>query len=53
MPGISFQNCHHVMTHVKNIKELSLLTLLEYQALIGEENGRKLFRFFNEPISNM
>jgi hypothetical protein len=37
------------MSKVKNLKELSLLTLIECQDLIGEENGRKMFRFFNEP----
>jgi ERCC4-type nuclease len=48
IPGINYRNCHHVMSHVKNIRELSEMSLAQCEALIGE-NGKLVYRFFNDP----
>ena len=51
LPGISFKNYRHVMSHVKNLRELSELSLDDCCALIGAENGRMLHNFFHEKLS--
>ena len=51
IPGISFRNYVHVMNNVKNIRALSLLSETQCIGLIGPENGRRLYHYFNAPFS--
>ncbi|KAI8904315.1 hypothetical protein EDD86DRAFT_194941 [Gorgonomyces haynaldii] len=48
LPGINHRNYKHVMTHVKNLRGLSEMTLPELKKLIGEEDARSLFKFMHE-----
>jgi len=38
------------MSKVKNLKELSQLSKDELQNMIGNDNGNKLFEFFNKDV---
>ncbi|KAJ3347367.1 hypothetical protein HDU91_006792 [Kappamyces sp. JEL0680] len=51
LPGINFKNYQKVMRSVKNLRELSQLSLSQCQTLIGEEFGRMLFNFFHDGVS--
>ena len=51
LPGISFKNYKTVMSRVKNIKELSEMSLEDCCGMIGAEFGRMLHGFFHSPIS--
>lgn len=47
IPGIDFRNYGKVMYRIKNLRELCVKSLADCQELIGVENGKKMFNFFN------
>ncbi|KAL4152532.1 hypothetical protein PRNP1_009461 [Phytophthora ramorum] len=47
LPGINEHNFRKVLASVKNLAELSCLSLAELTELIGKANGKKLHTFFN------
>jgi DNA excision repair protein ERCC-4 len=51
LPGITFKNYKIVMSKVKNMKELSELSLEACIEMIGPEFGRMLHGFFHSSIS--
>ncbi|CAG8727296.1 18554_t:CDS:1, partial [Acaulospora morrowiae] len=50
LPGITANNCKRVMSKVRNLRELSELSLSELQNLIGDEKGRTLFEFLEKDV---
>lgn len=50
LPGITFSNYRKVVNSVASIRELSDMCESVLQDLIGVENGRVLFRFFNTDL---
>jgi len=51
LPGITVHNYGKVMKKVRNLKELSQMSLTDLQDLIGKAGAARLYKFFNEiPI---
>ena len=50
LPGINAHNWKQVAEKVGTLQELSGFTLKKFQGLIGTQNGKKLYSFFNTPI---
>lgn len=50
IPGITSQNYHTVVSHVRSINELALLEEFEIALLIGEENAKKVYRFMHQNM---
>lgn len=53
MPGVNRQNCHYLMRHTKNIRELCGRTKTDLEELLGAENASKLYNFLHEPINKL
>jgi DNA excision repair protein ERCC-4 len=47
LPGITTKNFQKVMNNVKNLYELSRLSLEQLVDLIGTSNGKQLYEFFH------
>eukprot|EP00035_Acanthoeca_spectabilis_P009230 m.164481 g.164481 ORF g.164481 m.164481 type:complete len:903 (-) comp14657_c0_seq4:1398-4106(-) len=47
LPGITSSNIRRVMRGVKNLRELSVKSLPEMQALVGKSGGKTLYDFFH------
>ncbi|KAI8914895.1 hypothetical protein DFJ77DRAFT_463850 [Powellomyces hirtus] len=52
LPGITSKNYRYVMSKVRDLRELSQMTLQECQALIGSEFGRLLHEFFRKDAKD-
>lgn len=50
IPGINARNYRHVVLKVSNLRELSGYTLEQCKALVGNENGTKIFNFFRTDM---
>ncbi|GBC02224.1 hypothetical protein RclHR1_04500012 [Rhizophagus clarus] len=50
LPGVTSKNYKYIMTKVENLKELSQLSKNEMQNMIGNDDGNKLFEFFNKDV---
>lgn len=50
LPGITPHNMYEVIQKVKNLAELSQMSLEEMKILIGPINGPKLYDFFNNKM---
>jgi DNA excision repair protein ERCC-4 len=51
LPGVTSQNCHILMRHVRDIRALCSRTLNELEDLLGRENASKLYNFLHEPFN--
>ncbi|CAJ0752338.1 19747_t:CDS:10 [Entrophospora sp. SA101] len=51
LPGITTRNYKTVMAKVHNLKELSQMSLVELQVLIGKDNGKTLYEFFKKDAT--
>lgn len=51
IPGINNTNYYLLIQRVKNIEQLAKLLKEELMGILGEENGRKVFNFFNHSVS--
>jgi DNA excision repair protein ERCC-4 len=50
IPGINYKNWKIVMTKSKSLKGLANMNLVELQDMIGVENGRLVYQFFNSAF---
>lgn len=50
IPGINQLNFELIISKVKNIEELVQLEKVEFEKILGEENGRKAYNFINRSI---
>ncbi|CAG8681451.1 22521_t:CDS:10 [Rhizophagus irregularis] len=50
LPGVTSKNYKYIMSKVENLKELSQLSKNELQNMVGNDNGNKLFEFFNRDV---
>jgi len=48
LPGISVHNVGKVLSNVRNLRELSMMSVDELAPLIGRINAVQLFKFFNQ-----
>ena len=50
LPGIDPKNMHNIMLDVESIHALANMEAGELEPLVGKENGRKIYRFFNRSV---
>jgi len=50
LPGINPINIQKVLSSVKNLHELSQMSLKEMENLLGTGSGKQLFDFFNNSV---
>lgn len=50
LPGVTAQNCHLIMRHVRNIRELACMERDSLAQLIGPADAHRLHAFMHTPI---
>ncbi|KAL0961548.1 hypothetical protein HGRIS_006487 [Hohenbuehelia grisea] len=48
LPGITAKNVHYVMSRVRSVRELCELSLVQVQAILGAEPGKKCWDFMHQ-----
>jgi ERCC4-type nuclease len=51
LPGVNMNNFRNILHNVKNLEELSTLSEIQLQQLIGPVNAKKLRAFFIHQLS--